>query len=112
MPGETERESGARRRHRCRRPRIRRDGSMSNAFGNYPALRLRRLRSSPLLRGLVRETELSVNDFILPLFVRPGKGVRQEISSMPGNYQLSPDTLVNEVDEALELGIGAFILFG
>jgi porphobilinogen synthase len=61
---------------------------------------------------MVRETTLDVRDFILPLFVRPGAGVRQEISSMPGNYQLSVDRLVEEVGQARELGIRAFILFG
>src|SRR5215210_3147322 len=78
----------------------------------FPAVRPRRLRASALLRALVRETELSVRDFILPLFVRPGAGVRQEIASMPGNYQLSPDTLVDEVGAAADLGVKAFILFG
>src|SRR5205085_12175981 len=63
-------------------------------------------------RELVRETELSVRDFILPLFVRPGKGVRNEIGSMPGNFQLSVDTLIDEVGTAADLGIRAFILFG
>src|SRR5262245_21915335 len=61
---------------------------------------------------MVRETTLDVRDFILPLFVRPGTGVRQEISSMPGNYQLSVDHLVEEVGQARELGIRAFMLFG
>ncbi|HEV3143351.1 MAG TPA: porphobilinogen synthase [Gemmataceae bacterium] len=84
---------------------------MSDSAG-FPVLRMRRLRSSPLLRELVRETELRVSDFILPLFVRPGRGIRQEIASMPGNYQLSPDTLVDEVGSASEVGIRAFILFG
>ncbi len=78
----------------------------------FPALRLRRLRQHPVLRGLVRETTLSVADFILPLFVRPGRGVRKEIASMPGNYQLSVDCLVDEVGAAVELGLRAFILFG
>lgn len=85
---------------------------MNHPPAQFPALRMRRLRSSPLLRGLVRETELSPSDFILPLFVRPGQGVRQEIASMPGNFQLSVDTLSDEVDEALDLGISSFILFG
>ncbi len=78
----------------------------------YPAVRPRRLRSSPILRALVRETELSAADFILPLFVRPGRGVRNEIASMPGNFQLSVDTLVEEVGAAKELGVRAFMLFG
>jgi porphobilinogen synthase len=78
----------------------------------FPSLRLRRLRQHPVLRDLVRETTLTVHDFILPLFVRPGRGVRKEIPSMPGNYQLSVDTLVDEVGAAAELGVRAFILFG
>jgi len=78
----------------------------------FPITRPRRLRYNPLVRELVRETELSPRDLILPLFVRPGKGVRQEISSMPGNYQLSTDTLIDEVGGAREMGIKAFILFG
>ena len=78
----------------------------------FPALRMRRLRASSLLRELVRETELRPGNFILPLFVRPGRGIRQEITSMPGNYQLSTDTLIEEVGSASELGIRSFILFG
>ncbi|HXG10579.1 MAG TPA: porphobilinogen synthase [Gemmataceae bacterium] len=78
----------------------------------FPAIRLRRLRRHPLLRELVRETTLTVQDLILPLFVRPGKGVKKEIASMPGNYQLSVDRLIDEVGEAAELGVRAFILFG
>jgi porphobilinogen synthase len=78
----------------------------------FPTIRPRRLRYNPLVRELVRETELSPRDLILPLFVRPGKGVRQEIASMPGNHQLSTDTLVEEVGAARDLGITSFILFG
>jgi porphobilinogen synthase len=78
----------------------------------FPSVRPRRLRRHPLLRGLVRETSLSPADFILPLFVRPGRGIRHEIASMPGQFQLSPDTLVDEVGAAAELEIRAFILFG
>jgi porphobilinogen synthase len=78
----------------------------------FPTVRPRRLRANPLVRDLVREATLDVRDFILPLFVRPGSGIRQEISSMPGNYQLSVDRLVEEVGAARELGIRAFILFG
>jgi porphobilinogen synthase len=74
--------------------------------------RPRRLRYNPLVRDLVRETELSVRDLILPLFVRPGRGVRNEIASMPGNYQLSVDRLVEEVGAALDLGVRSFVLFG
>src|SRR5947209_14499978 len=80
--------------------------------GTFPAVRPRRLRQHPVLRDLVRETTLSPCDFILPLFVRPGRGVKKEIASMPGNYQLSPDRLIEEVGAAIELGVRAFILFG
>jgi porphobilinogen synthase len=73
---------------------------------------MRRLRQHPVLRALVRESALSVNDLILPLFVRPGRGVKKEIASMPGNFQLSVDRLVEEVGAAVELGLRAFILFG
>ena len=72
----------------------------------------RRLRGHPLLRNLVRENTLTVNDLILPLFVRGGRGIKKEIASMPGNHQLSVDRLVEEVGAALELGVQAFILFG
>ena len=79
---------------------------------SFPTLRLRRLRHHPLVRGLVRETALAVDDLIYPLFVRPGTDVKKEIVSMPGNYQLSVDRLVDEVGGAVDLGVRAFILFG
>jgi porphobilinogen synthase len=84
------------------------------AYGgaSFPVVRPRRLRRMPLLRAMVRETELSPDDFVLPLFVRHGRGVRQEIASMPGQYQLSVDRLADEVGPAAELGIRAFLLFG
>ncbi len=78
----------------------------------FPATRLRRLRQHPVLRDLVRETELTARDLIFPLFVRPGRGIKKAIASMPGNYQLSVDRLVEEVGAAAELGVRAFILFG
>jgi porphobilinogen synthase len=78
----------------------------------FPQTRLRRLRYHPVVRSLVRETTLSADDFILPLFVRPGKNIKNEISSMPGNYQLSVDRLTDEVGKAIDLGIRAFIFFG
>src|SRR5437764_4527010 len=78
----------------------------------FPTTRLRRLRQHPVLRDLVRETTLAVHDLILPLFVRPGRGIKKEIVSMPGNYQLSTDRLIDEVGAAQELGVRAFILFG
>ena len=79
---------------------------------SFPTHRMRRLRASESLRGLVRETQLDPADFILPLFVCPGEGVRREISSMPGNCQLSVDSLVKECQEAHHLGIGGVMLFG
>jgi porphobilinogen synthase len=73
---------------------------------------MRRLRATEALRNLVRETLLDPADFILPLFICPGEGVRREISSMPGHAQLSVDRLVRECAEAHSLGIGGVILFG
>jgi porphobilinogen synthase len=73
---------------------------------------MRRLRASEALRNLVRETVLDPGDFILPLFICPGEGVRREIKSMPGHAQLSVDRLVAECAEAHQLGIGGVILFG
>ncbi|MFN3467615.1 MAG: porphobilinogen synthase, partial [Candidatus Brocadiales bacterium] len=78
----------------------------------FPRSRPRRLRKSERLRSLVRETSLGVNDLIMPLFVRPGKGIKKEIPSMKGNYQMSVDLLVEEVKELEELGIPGVILFG
>ncbi len=78
----------------------------------YPTIRMRRLRQHPILRSMVRETELNPADFIFPIFVRPGMGLSQEISSMPGMFQWSIDRLAEIVDAAVELGIKSFILFG
>lgn len=83
-----------------------------NPTGTFPTVRLRRLRHHPLIRRMVRETAVSPADFILPLFVRSGRGTRQEISSMPGHAQLSVDRLADEVGPAVDLGVSAFILFG
>ena len=78
----------------------------------FPLQRLRRLRASEPLRRLVRETHLAPSQFILPLFVCPGEGVRREIASMPGNAQLSIDNLVREAEICKKLGLGGVILFG
>jgi porphobilinogen synthase len=78
----------------------------------FPIHRKRRLRVSESMRRLVRETQLEPADFILPLFVCPGEGVRKPITSMPGNFQLSIDQLVKECEEAHKLAIGGVILFG
>jgi len=77
-----------------------------------PYRRPRRLRRNEAIRKMVRETTLSVNDFVYPLFVTEGKQIRNPIASMPGNYQLSIDQLIIEVTEVYKLGIPAIILFG
>jgi porphobilinogen synthase len=78
----------------------------------YPLHRLRRVRAHPRLRDLVRETHLSTNDLIYPLFVYHGTNLRREIPSMPGQYQLSLDRLGESVAQVAELGIPGIILFG
>ena len=77
-----------------------------------PLYRPRRLRSNENIRRMVRETTLSPDDFIYPLFVMHGKGVKKEISSMPGNYQQSIDNIVKDCEEVKDLGIPAVLLFG
>jgi len=74
--------------------------------------RFRRTRLNPVLQRLVKETHISVDDFIYPLFVRSGKGIKTEIASMPGVYQMSIDEIIKECDELKSLGIYAIILFG
>ena len=78
----------------------------------FPATRLRRLRRTPQLRRLVRETRLGVDDLVLPLFVCPGQGVERPIGSMPGVSQLSVDRLVERCREAQGAGVPAVLLFG
>ncbi|HET8824001.1 MAG TPA: porphobilinogen synthase [Terriglobales bacterium] len=78
----------------------------------FPATRLRRLRRTGALRSLVRETQLTPESFVYPLFVCPGEGVRKEVRSMPGVYNLSVDQAVREAEEAHSLGVPALILFG
>ncbi|MBZ2186310.1 MAG: porphobilinogen synthase [Bryobacter sp.] len=78
----------------------------------YPIHRPRRLRQNEAIRRLVRETRLEPENFIYPLFLVSGEGRRREISSMPGNYQLSIDEAVKECEEARALGIGGVLLFG
>jgi porphobilinogen synthase len=79
---------------------------------SFPIHRPRRLRRSEALRGFVRETHLSTSGLVYPMFACPGKGVRTEVSSMPGVYQQSPDKIVEECREVADLGIPAVILFG
>src|SRR5581483_4442780 len=79
---------------------------------SFPVTRLRRMRQTDSLRSLVRETRLTPTSFIYPLFVCPGEGVRKEISSMPGVFNISVDEAVKEAEEAHSLGVGGIILFG
>jgi porphobilinogen synthase len=82
---------------------------MENKF-NFK--RFRRLRYNPIVRDMVRETELSKNDLIYPLFVMPGEKIKNPVKSMPGVFQFSIDTLIEECKEVRDLGIPAIILFG
>ncbi len=81
-------------------------------MSSYPTIRHRRLRYNPLVRDLVRETVLTKNDLIYPLFVVPGTKIKKEIKSMPGVFNLSIDELIKECKEVRDLGIPAVILFG
>jgi len=78
----------------------------------FPVTRLRRLRMNESMRAMVRETRLTPGQFVYPLFVVPGEGVKKEISSMPGNFQMSTDRMLEEVRTVKSLGIGGVILFG
>ncbi|RZB30298.1 MAG: porphobilinogen synthase [Desulfobacteraceae bacterium Eth-SRB1] len=78
----------------------------------FPDYRPRRLRQNEAFRRMIRETEISVNDLILPLFAINGKGVKNPIPSMPGQYQLSTDNLIKTAQKAFDLGIPAIMLFG
>jgi porphobilinogen synthase len=78
----------------------------------FPIYRPRRLRESPLLRSMVRETTLRADDFVYPLFAVHGRGVRDAIGSMPGQYRLSIDELLKECKDAASMGIPAVLLFG
>lgn len=77
----------------------------------YPLIRNRRLRTSETIRSLVRETTLSPNDFLVPLFVVEGKSVREAIPSMPGYFRMSPDELEKEVKSLWDMGLKAVLLF-
>ena len=79
---------------------------------SFPATRMRRLRRTDSLRALVRETAVEPGDLIYPLFLCPGKGIRREVTSMPGVFNLSVDEAVREAEEAARLGLGGLLLFG
>jgi len=81
-------------------------------MSEFPQMRLRRLRRNEALRALIRETKVEIGDLIYPLFVVEGNKIKQEISSMPGQYRLSSDLLPKEAEEIARLGIPAIILFG
>jgi len=81
-------------------------------IGEFPTVRMRRLRQSPALRRLVAETRLSADQLVLPLFARLGRKVRNAIEAMPGMFQLSPDEVVREAERAAKAGIRAVLLFG
>ncbi len=81
-------------------------------MSGFPIQRMRRLRSSERMRGLVRETELSASHLVMPLFARPGKKLRKPIDAMPGNFQLSVDELAKEAAALDSLGVPAVLLFG
>ena len=78
----------------------------------FPKIRMRRLRRSPAMRRLVRQTTISVDDFVYPLFVREGKGIKTPIKSMTDCFHFSPDTIASEAAEVASLGIPAVLLFG
>ena len=78
----------------------------------FPNIRMRRLRSSDSMRRLVRQTTLSVDDFVYPLFVRRGSGVKEAIESMTDCFRFSPDTIVQEAEQIARLGIPAVLIFG
>ena len=79
---------------------------------SFPKTRLRRLRYNPSLRDLVRETQISVDDLIYPMFVCEGENIRNEISSMPGQYQLSIDNFIKECKSIISKGIKSILIFG
>lgn len=85
---------------------------MESGTATFPQVRPRRMRRTATLRRMVRETRLTPDDFIYPLFVRTGKGIQKPIVSMPGQFQWSVDTVIGEVKAAASLGVPAVVLFG
>jgi len=78
----------------------------------FPTLRLRRLRQHPIIRELIRETELNLKDLVFPLFIKGSQGNKRPIESMPGHYQIPLNLLPQEIEELIHLGITSIILFG
>lgn len=81
-------------------------------MSRFPVTRLRRLRTNEKIRSLVRETSLSLDQLIYPLFIRAGKNIKKEIPTMPGIYQFSVDRLAEELESLQQLGLTNIILFG
>ncbi len=79
---------------------------------SFPQTRMRRLRKNSIIRNLVNETKIDISDLVMPLFVCTGKNIKNPIPSMPGNYQLSIDNLISEIQELHHIGIQAILLFG
>lgn len=80
--------------------------------GKFPEFRGRRLRASDALRRLVRETRLSADQLVMPYFIKEGRGIREAIESMPGQFRFSPDTLLTELENLQDAGVNAILLFG
>ena len=85
---------------------------MNNVTGSFPHDRPRRLRQSEAMRRLVRETHLSLDQWVMPYFVKEGRNVREEIESMPGQMRFSTDTLLTELEDLVQSGIQSILLFG
>ena len=93
-------------------PAVQRLSQLSGRSYGFPVQRPRRLRRTPTIRRMVRETNLTVDDLAYPLFVIHGHGLRREVSSMPGVFQWSTDLLQREIEELAQLGLQSVILFG
>ena len=85
---------------------------LKNKPMSFPKTRLRRLRYNPILRDLVKETQISLDDLIYPMFVCTGENIKNEISSMPGQYQLSIDNFITECENVISKGIKSILIFG
>ena len=87
-------------------------GAPAGSGSQFPSRRMRRLRRTPAIRRLVQETRLAPSQLVWPLFVTHGKGVRREVSTLPGVFQTSVDELLKDAGRAASLGLGGIILFG
>ncbi len=114
MPSEeqTSRSGGSRLPHHASPGLSPVEGRLPTLPSGFPTTRLRRLRHNPQVRRLAQDVRLTPAEFILPLFIRAGKGERRPIESLPGHFQLSVDQLPAEIDAAAKLGLGGVLLFG